>query len=78
LPQKQTKDVQNLSTDEVNNNRERPMSTEKKELITLEVVLSLCDEQAITAPFSPFMTNTSSTMLSDILRKAPYALIENV
>ena len=54
------------------------MSTEKKGLITLEVVPSLCDEQAITAFFSPFMSCTSIAMLSDTLRKAPCVLIENV
>jgi hypothetical protein len=44
----------------------------------LEEVPSLCDEQAIIAFFSPFMSTTSGAMLSETLREAPCVLVENV
>ena len=54
------------------------MSNGKKGGIELEEVPGLCDEQAIIAFFSPFMSTTSGAMLSETLREAPCVLVENV
>jgi len=54
------------------------MRNGKKGVIALEEVPSLCDEQAIIAFFSPFMSSSARAMLSDALRQAPCVLMENV
>jgi hypothetical protein len=54
------------------------MSEEKKGFLTIEEIPSSCDEQAIIAFFSPFMSSSARAMLSDALRQAPCVLMENV
>ena len=54
------------------------MSNGKKGVLALEELPGLCDEQAIIAFFSPFMSTTSGAMLSETLREAPCVLVENV
>ena len=54
------------------------MNIEKKGVIALVEVPSLCDEQAIIAFFSLFTSSASRAMLSETLREAPCVLVENV
>jgi len=54
------------------------MRIEKKGVIALVEVPSLCDEQAIIAFFSLFTRSASRAMLIETLREAPCVLVENV